>query len=134
MKRSDLTQTARSPDHFNAKMTDHPVTGSLRNISDTKLVTFAVGQQKKSRFQKAREDKEAKKILDELEAAKVYESFVASFTAEEEDVKTFVRGGKILEDGQVLGGSAGETYRLDGGKKAKVSEMEKIMHEIQVYA
>jgi hypothetical protein len=28
---------------------------SLSQISDTKLVTFAVGQQKKSRFQKARE-------------------------------------------------------------------------------
>ena len=28
---------------------------SLSTISDTKLVTFALGQQKKSRFQKARE-------------------------------------------------------------------------------
>ena len=28
---------------------------SLSQISDSKLVTFAIGQQKKSRFQKARE-------------------------------------------------------------------------------
>mmetsp|Transcript_23814 Transcript_23814/g.32777 ORF Transcript_23814/g.32777 Transcript_23814/m.32777 type:complete len:93 (-) Transcript_23814:3197-3475(-) len=52
---------------------------------------------KKSRFQKAREEKELKKKLDDEEAAKVYDSFVASFTEDEQNGKTFVRGGNILE-------------------------------------
>jgi U2-associated protein SR140 len=64
--------------------------GSMKVISDTKLATFAVGQQKKSRFQKAREEKEEKKKKEEAEAAKIYDQFVASF-APEEDGKTFIR-------------------------------------------
>eukprot|EP00981_Chlorochromonas_danica_P011536 scaffold4094_cov201-Ochromonas_danica.AAC.6 len=81
-----------------------PVTGSLKNISDSKLVTFAIGQQKKSRFQKAREEQEAKKKQDDLEAAKVYESFVASFDVDEDGLKTFVRSGRA----PVAGGGGGK--------------------------
>lgn len=74
----------------------------MKGISDTKLVTFALGQQKKSRFQKAREEKEAKKKADEAEVAAVYDTFVASFK-DTEDVnaagegrgKKFVRGGRV---------------------------------------
>ena len=62
----------------------------IGRISQGKLAAFAVGTQKKSRFQKAREERELKKKQEEQEAASVYESFVASF-AVEEDGKTFVR-------------------------------------------
>jgi U2-associated protein SR140 len=62
----------------------------MGRISQGKLAAFAVGTQKKSRFQKAREERELKKKQEEQEAASVYESFVASF-AVEEDGKTFVR-------------------------------------------
>ena len=64
--------------------------GSLKTISKGKLATFAVGQQKKSRFQKAREEKEQRQKQEEAEAAKVYESFVASFEVDESS-KTFIR-------------------------------------------
>ena len=47
--------------------------GSMSRITDSKLASFAVGQQKKSRFQKAREDEEKKKRLEVEEAAKVYD-------------------------------------------------------------
>lgn len=95
-----------------------PVTGSLKNISDSKLVTFAIGQQKKSRFQKAREEQEAKKKQDDLEAAKVYESFVASFDVDEDAIKPFVRPGRA--PAPAVGG---------GGRKA--SEMDKLLGEIK---
>jgi U2-associated protein SR140 len=65
--------------------------GSMKTISQTKLATFAVGLQKKSRFQKAREEAEEKKRKEEEEAAKIYGQFVASFAGEEDTVKTFVR-------------------------------------------
>lgn len=84
----------------------------LKNLTDSKLVSFAIGQQKKSRFQKAREEKEQKRLQDEKEAAKVYESFVASF--EDEKDKTFVKAG----------------VNNSGGKK--LTEMEKLMMEMKV--
>ncbi len=84
----------------------------LKNLTDSKLVSFAIGQQKKSRFQKAREEKEQKRLQDEKEAAKVYESFVASF--EDEKDKTFVKAG----------------VNSSGGKK--LTEMEKLMMEMKV--
>ena len=65
--------------------------GSLKTISQGKLTTFAVGQQKKSRFQKAREEREQKRLQEEKEAASVYESFVASFEVDDDASKTFVR-------------------------------------------
>jgi U2-associated protein SR140 len=80
---------------------------STVNLTDSKLISFAIGQQKKSRFQKAREEKEAKKKLDEEEAAQVFESFVASF--ENDATKTFVRGGKTDDDGYR---APGEVYKF----------------------
>lgn len=79
-------------------------------IADSKLITFAVGQQKKSRFQKAREEKELKQKLDDEETAKVYDSFVSSFT-EEEDGKTFVRGGSNRDGGEASKG--GDVYKME---------------------
>lgn len=101
-------------------------------ISESKLVSFAIGQQKKSRFQKAREDKELKQKLDDEATAKVYDSFVSSFT-EEEDGKTFVRGGlsKSSSEG-IYGGNRGDVYRMDRNP-AGGSEMEKIANEMKVF-
>lgn len=106
--------------------------GSMKSITDSKLVTFAVGQQKKTRFQKLRDEKELKKKQDEVDAAKVYDSFVASFT-ESDDVKTFVRGNTFQDDGDSQnGGKAGDIYRLDRRSSGKTSEMDKMMLELKV--
>lgn len=95
--------------------------GAIQTISDSKLVAFAIGTQKKSRFQKAREEQEAKRKQNELEAAKVYESFVASFNTDEEGVKKFVRGG-----------GDSELYRMNNGT-TKPSEPDYYQpHEPQV--
>lgn len=83
--------------------------GSLRTITETKLVSFAVGQQKKSRFQKAREDAEEKRKEEEKEAAKVYQSFVASFEVPDDGGgKTFVRGNSGVGGVE----QSGEVYRV----------------------
>ena len=101
-------------------------------ISDSKLVSFAIGQQKKSRFQKAREDKEAKQKLDDEATAKVYDSFVSSFT-EDEDGKTFIRGGPAKRDIEgIYGGNRGEVYKMDRNAPGG-SEMDKIMLEMKVF-
>jgi hypothetical protein len=72
-----------------------PAGTTLKNLTDDKLISFAIGTQKKSRFQKQREEAEAKKKQDEAEAAKVYESFVDSFKDEDEDgMKPFVKAGQ----------------------------------------
>lgn len=89
--------------------------GSLKTITDTKLVAFAVGNQKKSRFQKAREEQELKKKQEEQEAAKIYDDFVASFE-DKSDKKTFVPAG-------------GSTSGSSSSKKS--SEMERIMEEMK---
>jgi hypothetical protein len=103
-------------------------------IADAKLITFAVGQQKKSRFQKAREEKELKQKLDDEETAKVYDSFVSSFT-EEEDGKTFVRGGASggqRDSDSIYGGSKGDVYRMERRGKEGMSKMERMMNEGKV--
>lgn len=72
----------------------------MKTISDSKLVAFALGKQQKSRFQKAREEKEARKRQDEQEAAREYDSFVASFVDYEEgSSKVFIRGGQTVNNG-----------------------------------
>jgi len=93
--------------------------GSLKTISDSKLVTFAVGTQKKSRFQKAREEKEQKRRQEEVEAAKVFEDFVASFEDPDAGVKTFVRS--KLESAPPVTASAPQTER------------EKLLEEMKVW-
>jgi U2-associated protein SR140 len=96
--------------------------GSMKTISEDKLASFAVGTQKKSRFQKQREEKEAKKKQEEEETAKLFDSFVASFT-EDDDSKTFVRGGRIQEGDGVYGGRSGDVYKLENRDSRKVSEL-----------
>ena len=87
--------------------------GSMKTISDNKLVAFAIGKQTKSRFQKAREEKEQKKKQDESEAALVYDDFVASFTNDDDGNKVFIRGGKINNGGSALDTSdSGDVYRM----------------------
>jgi hypothetical protein len=101
-------------------------------IADSKLITFAVGQQKKSRFQKAREEKELKQKLADEETAKVYDSFVSSFK-DDEDGKTFVRGGPSRDGGDSsYGGNRGEVYKMDKRTDRGMSEMERIMVENKV--
>jgi hypothetical protein len=101
-------------------------------IADTKLITFAVGQQKKSRFQKAREEKELKQKLADEETAKVYDSFVSSFK-DDEVGKTFVRGGPNRDSGDSsYGGNIGEVYKIDRRTDRGMSEMERIMVENKV--
>ena len=53
--------------------------GSLKTITDSKLAAFDVGSQRKSRFQKAREEEEKKKRREVEEAERLYADFVASF-------------------------------------------------------
>lgn len=105
---------------------------SNTQIPESKLVSFAIGQQKKSRFQKAREDKEAKQKLEDEATAKVYDSFVSSFT-EEEDGKTFVRGGSSRgEKDSIYGGNRGEVYKMDRNA-AGGSEIDKVANEMKVH-
>lgn len=113
-----------------------PTGATLKNLSEEKLVSFAIGSQKKSRFQKAREEQEAKRKQDEEEAAKVYKSFVQSFQEDDDDEeegfdqrgsKKFVRGG---------GRGSGDVYRMSqsssAGRPSKNSEMDKLMQEMKV--
>jgi U2-associated protein SR140 len=66
--------------------------GAMKTISDDKLATFVIGRQKKTKFQREKEEREAKKREAENEAAKVYESFVASFDGSSAENNTFIRG------------------------------------------
>jgi U2-associated protein SR140 len=59
--------------------------GSLQTITSDKLASFAIGANKKSRFQKNREEKEAKEKAEAQAAAQVYNSFVASFEGDDND-------------------------------------------------
>jgi membrane protein involved in colicin uptake len=61
-----------------------------------------------NRFQKAKEDKEQKRKEEEHAAAALYDGFVASFSTEEEDTKTFVRGRN----------SGGDVYKLEGSSSS----------------
>lgn len=90
-----------------------------------------MGQQKKSRFQKAREDKELKKKEEEREAAAVYETFVKSFSDTSSSSKAFVRGstdGKASAYKQELFQDA--TTVVSRPSKSKGSELDRLMHEM----
>ena len=54
---------------------------------------FSIATQKKTKFDKEREEQERKKRIADEEAAKVYESFVASF--EQEPRQAFVQAGAL---------------------------------------
>lgn len=120
-------------------------TTTLKNLTTEKLISFAVGTQKKSRFQKAREEQEAKKKLDEEEAAKVYQSFVQSFQEDDDEEgedrhrggKRFVRGGRMNHgSSEEKHGNSGEIYRLSSKDRpqavTKTSEIDKLMEETRV--
>lgn len=114
--------------------------GSMQSISEDKLATFAVGQQKKSRFQKAREEAEERKRQEELEASKIYDTFVASFEGSS-DSKTFVRAGAATGD-RSGPGKAGEVYKLAGrtegamsaaaGSGKPLKEMDRMLQDFKV--
>ena len=50
-----------------------------QHVAAAKLAAFTGGQQKKSRFELEREQREIKRKREEVAAAEVYEEFVASF-------------------------------------------------------
>uniref|UniRef100_A0AAV1UXU8 U2 snRNP-associated SURP motif-containing protein n=1 Tax=Peronospora matthiolae TaxID=2874970 RepID=A0AAV1UXU8_9STRA len=85
---------------------------SLTSLTDDKLARFVLGHQKKTKFQKEREDRETRKRQAEEEAAKIYATFVASFDNDDETQgKTFVRSTAAL-DNQQQTQERGEMYRL----------------------
>ena len=98
---------------------------SLETISSEKIEKFQTGLQKKSRFQKAREEKELKEKQEAEAAAAIYGDFVRSFGVEEEPMR-FVPSGS---------GAKGNST-LDAVKKKKndKSEMSKLFEEMKVSA
>uniref|UniRef100_K3X1G9 Uncharacterized protein n=1 Tax=Globisporangium ultimum (strain ATCC 200006 / CBS 805.95 / DAOM BR144) TaxID=431595 RepID=K3X1G9_GLOUD len=89
--------------------------GSLTALTDDKLARFVIGQQKKTKFEKDREDREAKKRQADEEAAKIYAQFVASFEDEDATLgKAFVRGETVVKGGNAPPSqhARGEVYRL----------------------
>ncbi|KAF1329360.1 U2-associated splicing factor, partial [Globisporangium splendens] len=89
--------------------------GSLTALTDDKLARFVIGQQKKTKFEKDREDRVAKKRQADEEAAKIYAQFVASFEDEEATLgKAFVRGETAVKGDNPPPSQhvRGEVYRL----------------------
>jgi len=118
--------------------------GAMKTISDNKLATFVIGQQKKTRFQKEKEAREAKRKQQLAEAADIYKDFVASFEGDG-DSKTFVRGGAHASEDSAYGprrgrggassSSSSSTYRMDGSSRRSAakpkSEMERLLEEMK---
>ncbi|KAG1685358.1 hypothetical protein DVH05_008462 [Phytophthora capsici] len=112
---------------------------SLTALTDDKLARFVLGHQKKTKFQKEREDREAKKRKADEEAANIYATFVASFDNEEETKgKAFVRAGAQTDNKSM--GQSGDVYQLKGTKPRafssaasgrKTSEMDKLLQEMK---
>ncbi|ETI42171.1 hypothetical protein F443_12662 [Phytophthora nicotianae P1569] len=113
---------------------------SLTSLTDDKLARFVLGHQKKTKFQKEREDREAKKRQADEEAARIYATFVASFDNEDDTKgKAFVRGGTQAAQGHSQSAvQSRDVYRLKGKEQVassssgkKVSEMDKLLQEIK---
>ncbi|CAI5739911.1 unnamed protein product [Peronospora destructor] len=68
---------------------------SLTSLTDDKLARFVLGHQKKTKFHKEREDREAKKRQADEEAAMMYATFVASFDNEDETKGKTFRGSEM---------------------------------------
>ena len=102
--------------------------GALKTLSDSKLTVFVTGKQQKSRFQKEKEAKEAKKQKELADAAKIYGDFVASFdgTNERDGGKSFVRGRMT---GDVETSNAMLSSRR--GSKKPPSQMELLLEEMK---
>ena len=103
--------------------------GAMKTISDDKLATFVIGRQKKTKFQREKEEREAKRREAENEAAKVYESFVASFDGSASS-QTFVRGETINQKGGA-GGSAGTEYTMQRKDGKPKREMDRMLEEMK---
>eukprot|EP00611_Tribonema_gayanum_P017989 TRINITY_DN3099_c4_g1_i4.p1 TRINITY_DN3099_c4_g1~~TRINITY_DN3099_c4_g1_i4.p1 ORF type:complete len:825 (+),score=378.43 TRINITY_DN3099_c4_g1_i4:177-2651(+) len=91
--------------------------GSKQNLTASKLQSFEVGKQKKTRFQKEKEAAEAKKKAAEAEAASLFQEFAASFEGDS-------------------GGGGGKSFLKTGGsiyapQSKPMSEMERVALEIQ---
>lgn len=87
--------------------------GSLRSISDSKLISFAVGTQKKSRFQREKEEKDLKKKQEEAEAARIYGEFVASFQEPSKEVKFVKSDSNEIYNDMVISGSKKRGSEID---------------------
>lgn len=87
--------------------------GAKGQLTADKVKGFTIGAQTKSRFQKHKEELEARKKKEEEEAAKVFEDFVASFEAEDAAKKPtgFVRG-ETRVGGKKSDEQAGEVYKM----------------------
>ena len=73
----------------------------LQSMNPSKLQVFEQGRNTKSQYEKQREEQEMKKKRDEVEAARVYEEFVASFEeSEDAGTKAFIRGDTIVPKGR----------------------------------
>lgn len=110
--------------------------GSMKTISTEKIATFAVGQQKKSRFQREREENEKRKKQEEEEARKAYESFAASFgvaepmdTPQRSDLLPFASSSVTVEDTAPKSAKAPVIHRT---MKGRGSEMQKMLEEMKV--
>lgn len=103
---------------------------ALHKLTETKLTTFAIGQVKKSRFQREREEKEQKRKKDEEDAANMYESFVESF---ESGPPSSAKGPKEFVKGGGCGRSSGEAQPFSSSSKPKMRrELDLFMDEAQV--
>lgn len=99
---------------------------SLETISSEKIEKFQTGLQKKSRFQKAREEKELKEKQEAEAAAAIYGDFVKSFGVEEEPIR-FVPSGSGTKR------NSGNTP-VSGSVRKDQSEMSKLFEEMKVSA
>ena len=97
---------------------------SLETISSEKIEKFQTGLQKKSRFQKAREEKELKEKQEAEAAAAIYGDFVKSFGVEDEPVR-FVPSGSGTNSKTV--GDTGSRFT-----KKDQSEMSMLFEEMKV--
>ncbi|DAZ95762.1 TPA: hypothetical protein N0F65_010264 [Lagenidium giganteum] len=118
---------------------------SLKALTDDKLARFVIGTQKKTRFEREKEEREAKKRRADSEAAAIYATFVASFEDDDNDQgKTFVRGETIRHESSEArnghgGGESGAVYRLQShsshsSRQAltnKTSEMDRMLEEMK---
>ncbi|KAI8991388.1 hypothetical protein BDF20DRAFT_812241 [Mycotypha africana] len=82
-----------------------PESRPIKPIPATKIQAFTVGSQKKSAFQKHKEELEQKKQQENAEAAKVYAEFVASFEESKPyklGISSFVKSGTLQPKNSVF--------------------------------
>jgi hypothetical protein len=76
----------------------------MANINESKLISFQLAPQKKSRFQKAKEEEQLKKNQEEEEASRALEAFTSSFIDSNSNSnkggnsgrKVFVKSGEVV--------------------------------------